>query len=152
VSWLRGLARKLRLAYAGAIYHVMNRGDRQEPICEDDRDRERCLETLAQACLKTGWQVPADCLMRHHFHLVLETPQADLVAGMHGFLSTYTARFNRRHRRCGHLFRGRYKSLIVDRGWERHRLLANGVRVGALESGARQTPEARAGLTGVSLE
>ena len=92
----------------------MNRGDRQEPIFEDDSDRERFLEALAQTCVKTGWQVHAYCLMGNHFHLVMETPQANLVAGMHWFLSTYTARFNRRHRRFGHLFSGRYKSLVVD--------------------------------------
>ena len=108
------MARKLRLQYPGAIYHVMNRGDRQEAIFEDDADRERFLETLAEACFKTGWQVHAYCLMGNHFHLVAETPQANLVAGMQWFLSTYTARFNRRHRRFGHLFSGRYKSLIVD--------------------------------------
>lgn len=108
------MARKLRIEYAGAIYHVMNRGDRQEAIFEDDPDRDRFLETLAEVCLKTGWQVHAYCLMGNHFHLVVETPQANLVAGMHWFLSTYTARFNRRHRRFGHLFSGRYKSLIVD--------------------------------------
>jgi REP element-mobilizing transposase RayT len=66
----------------------MNRGDRQEPIFEDDADRERFLETLAEACLKTAWQVHAYCLMGNHFHLVAETPQASLVAGMQWFLST----------------------------------------------------------------
>src|SRR5437773_6662867 len=111
---MRRMARKLRIEYRGAIYHVMNRGDRQEPIFEDDPDRERFLVILAEACFKTGWQVHAYCLMGNHFHLVAETPQANLVAGMHWFLSTYTARFNRRHRRFGHLFSGRYKSLIVD--------------------------------------
>jgi REP element-mobilizing transposase RayT len=108
------MARKLRLEYPGAIYHVMNRGDRQEPIFEDDGDRERFLETLTETCLKTGWLVHAYCLMGNHFHLVVETPQANLVAGMQWLLGTYTARFNRRHRRFGHLFSGRYKSLIVD--------------------------------------
>ena len=92
----------------------MNRGDRQESIFDDDSDRERFLETLGEVCLKTGWQVHAYCLMGNHFHLVLETPQANLVAGMQWFLSTYTSRFNRRHRRFGHLFSGRYKSLVVD--------------------------------------
>ena len=61
------MARKLRIQYPGAIYHVMNRGDRQEPIFEDDADRERFLETLAEACLKTGWQVHAYCLMGNLF-------------------------------------------------------------------------------------
>ena len=76
------MARKLRLAYPGAIYHLMNRGDRREPIFRDDEDRERFLATLGEGCLKTGWQVHAYCLMPNHFHLVLETPAANLVAGM----------------------------------------------------------------------
>jgi putative transposase len=108
------MARKLRLEYAGAIYHLMNRGDRREPIFKDDRDREMFLEALSQAAQKTGWQVHAYCLMTNHFHLVLETPQANLVAGMKWLLGTYTGRFNRRHKLFGHLFSGRYKSLIVD--------------------------------------
>jgi REP element-mobilizing transposase RayT len=100
--------------YAGAIYHVMNRGDRREPIFKDDKDRERFLETLGEACAKTGWQVHALCLMPNHFHLVVETPQPNLAAGMKWFLGTYTSRFNRRHKVFGHLFSGRYKALIVD--------------------------------------
>ena len=108
------MARKLRIEYAGAIYHVMSRGDRREPIFGDDADRRRFLETLAEACAKTGWQVHAYCLMGNHFHLVVETPMANLVAGMKWFLGTYTSRFNRRHKLFGHLFSGRYKSLLVD--------------------------------------
>jgi REP element-mobilizing transposase RayT len=92
----------------------MNRGDRREPIFKDDLDRHRFLLTLGQACDKTSWQVHAYCLMENHFHLVLETPLANLVAGMKWFLGTYTSRFNRRHKLFGHLFSGRYKSLIVD--------------------------------------
>ena len=108
------MARKLRVQYPGAIYHVMNRGDRREPIFKDDQDRRRFLETLGEACDKTSWQVHAYCVMGNHFHLVVETPKANLVAGMKWFLGTYTSRFNRRHKLFGHLFSGRYKSLIVD--------------------------------------
>ena len=108
------MARKLRIQYAGAVYHVMNRGDRREAIFDDDLDRERFLETLAEACAKTAWQVHAYCLMSNHFHLVLETPQPNLVAGMKWLLGTYTSRHNRRHREFGHLFSGRYKALLVD--------------------------------------
>jgi REP element-mobilizing transposase RayT len=111
---LSRMARKLRLEYPGAIYHVMNRGDRREPIFQDDQDRMRFLATLGEACTKADWQVHAWCLMGNHFHLVLETPQGNLVAGMKWFLGTYTSRFNRRHKLFGHLFSGRYKSLIVD--------------------------------------
>jgi REP element-mobilizing transposase RayT len=108
------MARKLRVEYPGAIYHVLNRGDRREAIFLADADRQLFLATLAEACGKTGWQVHALCLMDNHFHLVLETPEANLVAGMKWFLGAYTGRFNRRHKLFGHLFSGRYKSLIVD--------------------------------------
>jgi len=108
------MARKLRIQYPGAVYHVMNRGDRQEAIFLDEPDRRRFLEALAEVCAKTGWQVHAYCLMGNHFHLMVETPQPNLVAGMKWFLGTYTSRFNRRHKLFGHLFSGRYKALVVD--------------------------------------
>ena len=108
------MARKLRVEYPGAVYHVMNRGDRREPIFKDDKDRVLFVETLAECCGKTGWEVHALCLMGNHFHLVVETPQGNLVAGMKWLLGTYTGRFNRRHKLFGHLFSGRYKALIVD--------------------------------------
>ncbi len=69
------MARPLRIQYPGAIYHVMNRGDQREDIFRDDQDRDKFLGTLTEACWKTEWQVHAYCLMRNHFHLVLETPQ-----------------------------------------------------------------------------
>jgi len=106
--------RKLRIEYSGAIYHVMNRGNRREDIFIDDQDRRKFLTTLEEACQKTGWQVHAYCLMRNHFHLVVETPQANLVAGMKWLSGVYTKRFNIRHKLCGHLLAGRYKALIVD--------------------------------------
>src|SRR6266566_7444374 len=108
------MPRQLRIEYPGAIYHVMNRGDRREPIFSDDADRKRFLDTLSEVCAKTDWQVHAYCLMANHFHLVVETPYANLVAGMKWFLTTYTSRFNRRHKLFGHLFSGRYKALIVE--------------------------------------
>src|SRR6266436_3634499 len=108
------MARQLRVQYEGAIYHLMSRGDRREEIFRDDLDRKNFLQTLAAASTKTGWQVHAYCLMSNHFHLVVETPRANLVAGMKWLLGTYTMRFNRRHKLCGHLFAGRYKSLLVD--------------------------------------
>ena len=107
------MARKLRIQFPGAIYHVMSRGNRREDIFRDDFDHESFLKTLADTCAKTGWQVHAFCLMPNHFHLVVETPQPNLVAGMKWFLGTYTVRFNRRHKLSGHVFAGRYKSLLV---------------------------------------
>jgi len=108
------MARKLRVEYPGAIYHVMNRGDRGERIFRDEEDRHRFIANWGEACGKTVWQVQALCLMGNHFHLVMETCQANLVAGMKWFLGTSTGRFNRRHKLCGHLFSGRYKALVVD--------------------------------------
>jgi REP element-mobilizing transposase RayT len=76
------MPREVRLEYAGAMYHVMSRGDRREDIFVADVDRLDLLKTVGEACLKTGWQVHAYCLMRNHYHLVVETPNANLVAGM----------------------------------------------------------------------
>jgi REP element-mobilizing transposase RayT len=72
------------------------------------------VETLGEVCARTGWQVHAYCLMSNHFHLVVETPGANLVAGMKWFLGTYTIRYNARRKLRGHVFAGRYKSLLVD--------------------------------------
>jgi REP element-mobilizing transposase RayT len=92
----------------------MSRGDHRDNIFHSDKDRELFLKTLGEACQRTGWQVHAYCLMRNHFHLVLETPRPNLSLGMQWLLGTYTARFNRRHKLFGHLFSGRYKALLVD--------------------------------------
>lgn len=108
------MARKLRVQYPGAIYHVMSRGNRRGRIFADDQDRRTFLQTFDEVCQKTGWQVHAYCLMNNHFHAVVETPEPNLVDGMKWFLGTYTSRFNRRHRQVGHLFSGRYKALPVD--------------------------------------
>jgi REP element-mobilizing transposase RayT len=104
------------MEYPGAIYHVVNRRDRREDIFKDDLDRRQFLSTLEEACQKTEWQAHAFCLMRNHFHPVIETPQANLVAGMKWLLGVYTKRFNIRHKFCGRLFAGRYKALIADGG------------------------------------
>jgi REP element-mobilizing transposase RayT len=86
------MSRQLRIEYGGAIYHVMSHGDRHEAIFLYDEDRRRFLKTLGEACGRCGWLVLAFCLMGNHFHLVLESPQPTLVAGMKWFLETYTRR------------------------------------------------------------
>ena len=90
------MARKLRLQYPGAVYPVMNRGDRREAIFRDAKDYACFLQTLAEACAKARWQVPAWCLVPNYFHLVLETPQPTLVAGMKWLLGTYTEKGSNR--------------------------------------------------------
>jgi REP element-mobilizing transposase RayT len=92
----------------------MSRGDRREDIYLDDVDRQDFIKTLAEACQKTGWQVHAYCLMCNHYHLVLETPNANLVAGMAWLQSTYTIRLNHCHKLFGHVFSGRYKAQLVE--------------------------------------
>jgi REP element-mobilizing transposase RayT len=89
--------------YPGAIYHVTSRGDQRDDIFLDDLDRHDFIRALAEACQKTGWQVRAYCLMRNHYHLVLETPDANLVSGMAWLQSTCTIRLNNRHRLTGHV-------------------------------------------------
>ncbi|MBT5927067.1 MAG: hypothetical protein HOH33_10650 [Verrucomicrobia bacterium] len=108
------MARKLRIEYGGALYHLMSRGNGKQDIFHDAKDRKMFTKALGEACEKTGWRVYAYCLMSNHFHICLETPQPNLVAGMKWLLGTYSTRFNKRHNRVGHLFAGRYKSLIVD--------------------------------------
>ena len=118
------MPRQIRIEYPGAIYHVMSRGDRREAIVLGDCDRELWIRTLGEACGKCDWQVHAYCLMTNHFHLVVETPLANLVSGMKWLLGTYTVRFNTRHRLRGHLFAGRYKSLLVDESDDRYLRIA----------------------------
>jgi putative transposase len=108
------MPRKLRVEYPGAIYHVMSRGNRRQDIFLDDVDRHDFLKTLAEGCQKTGWQVHAFCLMSNHYHVVLETPNANLVAGMTWLQSAYTIRLNNRHKLIGHVLSGRYKSQLVE--------------------------------------
>ena len=113
------MARKARVEFEGAVYHVLDRGDRREAIFKDDADRRRFLETLGEACARTGWRVHAFVLMSNHYHLMIETPQANLVAGMRWFQTTWTIRYNTRHRLGGHLFQGRYKAVVVDSQWKK---------------------------------
>ena len=108
------MARKIRLMYPGAVYHVMCRGDRRETIVRGDDDRRLFLDTLAEACGRSGMLVHSYVLMTNHYHLLLETPEGNLVDGMRWFQGTYTLRFNTRHRTGGHLFQGRYKAVPVD--------------------------------------
>ncbi|WP_136065932.1 transposase [Pontiella sulfatireligans] len=108
------MARKPRVEFEGAVYHVMCRGNRQETIFKTDKDCEIFLDTLEEACDRCGWKVHAFALMGNHYHLLMETPEANLVDGMRWFQGTYTQRFNSLHKVWGHLFQGRYNALLVD--------------------------------------
>lgn len=108
------MARKLRLEYAGAIYHVISRGNYRADVFAQDRTKEAFLGCLAEACAKAGWLVHAWCVMSNHYHLCLETPEPTLVDGMRWLQATFSLRFNRYRREHGHLFQGRYKALLVQ--------------------------------------
>jgi len=108
------MPRSLRLEFSGAFYHVMARGNRRETIFHDDDDRRFFLATLSDACAMTGWRVHAWVLMGNHYHLFIETPEANLVAGMSWLQNTVTRRYNVRHMAWGRLFGDRYKAVLVD--------------------------------------
>jgi REP element-mobilizing transposase RayT len=110
------MARKPRAEYAGATYHVMSRGNRSEAIFRGSKDCERFLDTLDEVTERNGWLIHAFVLMGNHYHLLLETPEPNLVDGMRWLQGTYTQRFNARYKIRGHLFQGRYKALPVDGG------------------------------------
>jgi len=110
------MARQVRIEYPGACYHIMARGNRLDPIfvSAKGRDQELFLETLEEACQQTGFRVWAWVLMKNHYHLVVETPEANLVSGMSWLQNTYTRRFNTRHKQWGRLFGDRYKSILIE--------------------------------------
>jgi len=108
------MARPLRIEFAGAIYHVVSRGNERRPIVRDDRDRRRRIDWLQRTVETYGWRLHAFVLMDNHDHLFVETSEPNLSAGMHYYNGSYTGYFNRRHRRAGHLFQGRFKAQLVD--------------------------------------
>lgn len=109
------MARPLRLEFHGALYHITSRGDGREAIYLSDEDRELSLDVLSDVVDRFNWVVHAYCLMGNHYHLLVETPDANLAQGMRQFNGVYTQRFNRRHTRVGHVFQGRYKAIIVQK-------------------------------------
>ncbi|MBU0621769.1 MAG: transposase [Gammaproteobacteria bacterium] len=109
------MSRPLRIEFAGALYHVTSRGDGQEDIYLDDNDRELFLEVLENVGERFNWTPHAFCLMGNHYHLLLETPDGNLAKGMRHLNGVYTQRFNRKHKRVGHVFQGRYKAIIVQK-------------------------------------
>ena len=109
------MARPLRLEFAGALYHITSRGDRREAIYEDDADRHLFLSLLNQVCEGHNWLCHAYCLMGNHYHILIETPDANLSKGMRQLNGMYTQKFNQKHGRVGHVFQGRYKAILVEK-------------------------------------
>jgi len=109
------MARPLRLEFTGALYHVTSRGDGREDIYLSDEDRLAWLETLGQVCTRFNWVCHAYCQMTNHYHIVIETPDANLSRGMRQLNGVYTQLFNRSHARVGHVFQGRFKAILVEK-------------------------------------
>lgn len=109
------MARPLRLTFPGALYHVMARGNARQAIFLDAGDRIRFLDVLARAGDRYRWICLAYCLMDNHYHLVIETPLANLSLAMRHLNGVYAQAFNRRHERCGHVFQGRFRSILVEK-------------------------------------
>jgi REP element-mobilizing transposase RayT len=108
------MPRALRIEFEGALYHVMARGQRRAAIVLDDEDRERWVSTLEETVKRSGWKLFAYALMGNHYHLLIETPQATLVAGMQWLQSAYATRYRLRHGLVGSVFAGRYKALLIE--------------------------------------
>jgi len=108
------MSRPLRLEFQDALYHVTSRGDRGENIYEDDTDRFAFLNVFASVIEQFNWSCFAYCLMDNHYHLLVQTPDANLSKGMRQLNGVFTQAYNRRHNKTGHLFQGRYKAILVD--------------------------------------
>ncbi len=115
------MTRPLRVAFPGAVYHVTSRGNAKQAIFIDDEDRGLFLNVFSVVVERFHWLCHAYCLMENHYHLLIETPHANLSKGMRELNGVYTQGFNQRYRRVGHLFQGRYKAIIVEKD---HHLLS----------------------------
>jgi len=109
------MARPLRIQYPGALYHVTSRGNARHPIFRDDLDRKTFLDLLNAVTEDSRWLCHGYCLMTNHYHLVVETPEANLSGGMRQLNGVYTMRFNWRHRTVGHVLQGRFKAILIQK-------------------------------------
>jgi putative transposase len=143
------MARPLRIERPGGRYHVTARGNERKALFRSEADRFHFLTLLGELRERFGVKVHAYVLMDNHFHLMLETPEANLSRAMQWLLVSYSVWFNRRHDRVGHLFQGRFQAVIVedDRGWQEvaRYVHLNPVRIALLELNKRQQPASRAG-------
>ncbi|MFC1672249.1 transposase [Planctomycetota bacterium] len=117
------MARPLRIEYDDAVYHVCARGNEGRPVFRDNADRHCLLETLGEVCERDGLIVHVYCLMKNHYHALVQTPRGNLSKAMGWVQSTYSIRHNRRHHRSGHLFQGRFKAHLVETDGYAHSLI-----------------------------
>ena len=109
------MTRPLRIELAGGVYHVTSRGDRRENIYFCDADRRAWLELLGKVCERFNWMCHAWCQMSNHYHIVVETVEGNLSQGMRQLNGVYTQHINSAYQRVGHVFQGRYKSILVEK-------------------------------------
>lgn len=109
------MARPLRIEFPGAVYHVTTRGNARADIFEDDNDRNLFCKVLGQVVKRFNWHCHAYCQMSNHYHLLIETPDGNLSAGMRQLNGIYTQAYNRKHCKDGHLFNGRFKAVLVEK-------------------------------------
>ncbi len=134
------MARPLRIEFPGAVYHVTSRGNERKAIFRNDQDRKMFLNTVEQVTDQYNWVCHAYCLMENHYHLLVETPDGNLSIGMRQLNGVYTQKFNKRHRRVGHLFQGRFKAVLVQK--ESHLLEAcRYVVLNPIRAGIANRPE-----------
>jgi putative transposase len=140
VRYRWGIPRPPRIEYAGALYHVMSRGNERRAIVRDDRDRRRRLDWLEKTVQTYGWRIHAYTLLTNHDHMFVETPEPNLSAGMQYLNGAYSSYFNRRHRRVGHLFQGRFKGQLVETdGYFLE--VSRDIHLNPVRAGAAQRPE-----------
>lgn len=108
------MARKLRLEFPDAVYHVLNRGNYRRDLFASAGEAGAFLAALEEAVETYGWRLHAYAIMRNHYHLAVRTPQPNLGEGMHWLQTTFATRFNRLRDERGHLFQGRYQALLVE--------------------------------------
>lgn len=108
------MARPLRIELENGVFHVTSRGNAGADIFVDDVDRTMFMDVLVHVVDRFRWICHAWCLMGNHYHLVVQTPHANLSRGMRQLNGVYTQQFNRRHQRAGHIYQGRFKSILVD--------------------------------------
>ena len=135
------MPRPLRIEFPGALYHVFSRGNDKRDIFRTDEDRELFLAALGEACERFGVRIHSYCLMTNHYHLLLETPEANLSQFMKLFLGVYTIRFNRTHKRVGHLFQGRYRAHLVDKD-DYFLQVSRYIHLNPVSAGMKDLPEA----------
>ena len=146
------MSRPLRIELAGGLYHVTSRGDRREDIFLNDDDRVAWLEIVGAVCARFNWACHAWCQMTNHYHMVIETPEANLSQGMRQLNGVYTQHVNRAHARVGHVFQGRYHAILVEKQAYLNELaryvVLNPVRAGMVESPAQWAWSSFRAMTG----